>query len=124
MQPDDRPVFLNLFQFRFPIAAIMSVGHRASGILMVLVLPFLIYLLDISLQDEQGFAAARDILQHGLVKLILFLLLWALLHHLLAGIRYLLIDFEIGVDKQSGRQSATAVMVAAPVLALIIGILS
>ena len=124
MMSNNRPVFLNLFQFRFPIAAIMSVGHRASGILMVLVLPLLIYLLDISLQDEQGFAAAREVLQNGLVKLILFLVLWALMHHLLAGIRYLLIDFDIGVDKESGRKSATAVMVIAPLLALAIGVLS
>jgi len=124
MMPDNRPVFLNLFQFRFPIAAVMSVGHRASGVLMVLALPFLVYMLDISLQGEQGFVAAQAVLQNGLVKFLLFLMLWALLHHLLAGIRFLLIDFDIGVDKESGRRSALVVMIAAPILAIVVGVLS
>ena len=124
MMSDNRPVFLNLFQFRFPIAAVMSVGHRVSGVLMVFALPFLVYVLDISLQGEQGFAAAQATLQIGLVKLLLFLVLWALLHHLLAGIRFLLIDFDIGVDKESGRRSAIAVMIAAPILAIVVGVLS
>ena len=124
MMSDNRPVFLNLFQFRFPIAAVMSVGHRASGVLMVLALPFLVYMLDISLQGEQGFVAAQAVLQNGLVKFLLFLMLWALLHHLLAGIRFLLIDFDIGVDKESGRRSALVVMIAAPILAIVVGVLS
>jgi len=124
MMINNRPVFLNLFQFRFPIAAIMSVGHRASGVFMVLAFPFLVYILDLSLQGEAGFAAARDILQSLPAKLVLFVMLWALLHHLLAGIRFLLIDFNIGVDKEPGRLSAWAVMLAAPVLAVLIGVLS
>jgi len=124
MMSDNRPVFLNLFQFRFPIAAVMSVGHRASGVLMVFALPFLVYILDISLQDQRGFVAAQATLQNGLVKLMLFLMLWALLHHLLAGIRFLLIDFDIGVDKENGRKSAIAVMIATPILAIVVGVLS
>ena len=118
---NNRPVFLNLIQFRFPVAAIMSVGHRASGVLMVLSIPVLLYLLELSLQGPQGFAEIRELLQGGVAQLILFLMLWALLHHLLAGIRYLLIDFDIGVGKESARHSALAVMVVAPVLALAIG---
>ncbi len=124
MTTPNRPVFLNLIQFRFPIAAVMSVGHRASGVFMVLVFPFLVYMLDLSLMGEAGFASAQEFLQHWLVKLLLFVLLWALLHHLLAGIRFLLIDFDIGVGKESGRKSALLVMLAAPLLALLLGVLS
>jgi succinate dehydrogenase / fumarate reductase cytochrome b subunit len=120
---NNRPVFLNLLQFRFPIAAIMSVGHRASGVLMVLCTPVLIYLLELSLQGPQGFARAQGILQGGVVRLLLLLVLWALLHHLLAGIRYLFIDFDIGAGKESGRRSAIAVMAAAPLLTVLLGFL-
>lgn len=123
MIKNSRPVFLNLMQFRFPIPAIMSVGHRASGILMVLLIPFVVYLLDLSTRGPAGFASAAAILDHGLVKLLTILVLWAVIHHLLAGIRYLLIDFEIGVEREEARKSATGVMVAAPVIALIIGVL-
>ena len=123
MMTKNRPVFLDLTQFRFPIAAVMSVGHRASGIFMILAIPFLAYLLDLSLSGPEGFAQVKSILSGGFIQLVLFVSLWALVHHLLAGIRFLLIDFHIGVDRESSKQSATAVMVAAPILALIIGLL-
>jgi succinate dehydrogenase / fumarate reductase cytochrome b subunit len=115
-----RPVFLNLLKIRLPIAGIMSIIHRATGVVMVLSIPFLIYLLDISLADPDGFAQVKAIFDMGLIKLLLFLMLWALMHHLLAGLRYLLIDIDIGVDKPLFRQTALAVTVAAPVLALIL----
>ncbi|MCG8019542.1 MAG: succinate dehydrogenase, cytochrome b556 subunit [Candidatus Thiodiazotropha lotti] len=115
-----RPVFLNLFKIRLPMAGIMSIIHRATGVVMVLCIPLLIYLFDLSLSGADGFAAVKAILGMGLVKLILFLMLWALMHHLLAGIRYLLIDIDIGVEKPLFRQTALAVTVAAPVVALIL----
>ncbi len=117
---DQRPVFLNLVQFRFPIAAVMSVGHRASGLFLVMLIPIVIYLLDLSLSGSDGFDQARAILSSLPAKLALFIALWALMHHLLAGIRFLLIDIDIGVDKLPARKSATFVMVAAPLLALIL----
>lgn len=115
-----RPVFLNLVKIRLPIAGIMSIIHRATGVVMVLSIPLLIYLLDISLSGADGFAEVKAIFSMGLVKLVLFLMLWALMHHLLAGIRYLLIDIDIGVDKPCYRQTAWAVTLAAPVLALLL----
>ena len=123
MTTSNRPVFLNLLQFRFPIGAIMSIGHRASGTLLALAIPFGIYLLDLSLEGQDGFARATEILGSGIVRFLLFFLLWGLIHHLLAGIRFLLIDFDIGVDKESASKSATLVMAAAPVIALILGYL-
>lgn len=119
----NRPVYLDLTQFRFPIAAIMSVGHRASGVLMILAIPFLAYTLDLSLSGPEGFAEAKAIMDSLFIKLVLFVVLWAMLHHLLAGIRYLLLDFHIGVEKEIETRSAQAVMVAAPVLAVLIGLI-
>lgn len=123
MMTNNRPVFLNLLQFRFPIGAVMSIGHRVSGVLMALVIPFAIYLLDLSLQGPDGFANAASILGSGMVRFLLFFVLWALMHHLLAGIRHLLIDFDVGVDKESAKKSATLVMIAAPVSAVVLGLL-
>lgn len=123
MMTKNRPVYLDLKQFRFPIAAIMSVGHRASGVLMILAIPFLAYILDLSLAGPDGFAAVKTILDSLFIKLVLFVVLWAMLHHLLAGIRFLLIDFDMGVEKEIATKSAQAVMVAAPVLAVLIGLI-
>ncbi|MBT2971366.1 MAG: succinate dehydrogenase, cytochrome b556 subunit [gamma proteobacterium symbiont of Ctena orbiculata] len=119
-QTNPRPVFLNLFKIRLPMAGVMSIIHRATGVLMVLAIPLLIYLLDLSLSGSEGFAAAKGLFASGLAKLILFLFLWGLMHHFLAGIRYLLIDIDVGVEKPLFRQTAWAVTVAAPLLALVL----
>lgn len=118
-----RPVFLNLLQFRFPIPAIMSIVHRGSGAVMVLSIPLFVYLLDLSLSGEAGFAEAAGLLQSGPVRLVLFFYLWGVIHHLLAGVRYLLLDFDIGVDREAGTRSAWAVLVAAPVLTVLLGVM-
>ncbi|MES9900113.1 MAG: succinate dehydrogenase, cytochrome b556 subunit [Sedimenticola sp.] len=123
MQNSHRPVFLNLLQFRFPMAAIMSVGHRVAGVVMILAVPFAAYLLNLSLTGSDGFIEAKALLSGTFMKLVQFMVLWMLLHHLLAGIRYLLIDFDIGVEIDTARKSAVAVMVAAPVIAVLLEIL-
>lgn len=123
MPSQRRPVFLNLLQFRFPIPAIMSIVHRGSGAVMVLSIPLFVYLLDLSLRGEAGFAEADGLLQSGPVRLILFFYLWGVIHHLLAGVRYLLLDFDIGVDREAGMRSAWAVLVAAPVLTVLLGVM-
>jgi succinate dehydrogenase / fumarate reductase cytochrome b subunit len=115
-----RPVFLNLFKIRLPIAGIMSIIHRVTGVVMVLAIPLLIYLLDLSLRGPEGFANAKGLFASSFIKLVLFLFLWGLMHHFLAGIRYLLIDIDIGVEKPLFRQTAWAVTLVAPVLALIL----
>ncbi|MCU7923486.1 MAG: succinate dehydrogenase, cytochrome b556 subunit [Candidatus Thiodiazotropha sp. (ex Dulcina madagascariensis)] len=115
-----RPVFLNLIQIRLPMAGIMSIIHRVTGVVMVFAIPLLIYLFGLSLSGADGFVDVRAMFANGLVRLILFLFLWGLMHHFLAGIRYLLIDIDIGVDKPLFRQTAWAVTLAAPVLALML----
>jgi len=115
-----RPVHLNLSKIRLPIGGIMSIIHRITGVLMFLAVPFLIYLLDISLISERGYEKAIAIIHSPMGVLLLFGLMWGLMHHLLAGIRYLLIDADLGVDKERARQTALFVTVAGPVLGLIL----
>jgi succinate dehydrogenase / fumarate reductase cytochrome b subunit len=115
-----RPVFLNLIKIRLPIAGIMSIIHRGTGVIMVMAIPLMIYLFELSLSGADGFTQVKALLSLGVIKLLLFLFLWALTHHLLAGIRYLLIDIDIGVDKPLFRQTAWVVTLAAPVLALML----
>ena len=104
-----RPVYLNLFKIRMPVAAIMSIGHRISGVAMFLLTPFAIYLLDLSLRGPSGYQAALSWLSQPAVKLAVLVGAWALAHHLLAGIRFLLIDLEWGVYLPALRYSAWAV---------------
>ena len=122
-----RPKFLSLpailFQIRLPLAGWVSILHRVSGALLVF--PFaawLLYLLDASLASEQGFARIKDYyLQLPVVKAAALLFIWALCHHLCAGIRYLLLDIHIGVDLPAARYTSAAVIVAGLALTAFFG---
>lgn len=103
------------------MAAIISIAHRASGILMVLLIPAMVYLLDLSLASEQGFQQVNSLLGNNLVKLVMVLLSWALLHHLFAGIRYLFLDFDIGVGLVESRVTAWIIFTLAALLAAATG---
>jgi len=115
-----RPVHLNLFAIRFPVAAIMSGAHRISGVIMILVLPVVLYLLDLSLAGAEGFLAAKTSLTSVFGKLVVFFLVWALSHHFLAGLRYLALDVDIGIENEMARTTAQGVIIVAPVLAIIV----
>ena len=110
MSSSKRPVYLNLVQIRLPLPGFISILHRVSGVLMVLSIPFCIYLLELSLRNDAGYAAAQAMLDGVPAKLVIMLLTWSLMHHLLAGIRYLLIDLDIGVERAAARKLSWAVL--------------
>jgi len=112
------PVYLNLLRIRFPVGAVTSFAHRISGVLLFLSLPVLIYLLDLSLQGPEGFEKALGYINNFWFEAGLVLVIWSFMHHLLSGIRFLLIDIEKGVTLQQARRNAWLVNVCAPVLTL------
>lgn len=118
--PNKRPVFLNLLRIRQPPSAVLSIGHRISGVLMVLLLPLLIYLLDLSLRGPDAYARITAWFDGWAGKLLLVALAWMLAHHLLAGIRFLMLDVHWGVERQSARRSAWVVNVLGVLVALVV----
>ena len=120
MQNASRPVHLNLMKIRLPIGGIMSIIHRVTGIMMFIAIPVLVFQLDQSLESEQGFTQASAFIHSFFGGLLLFGLMWGLVHHLLAGIRYLLLDVDIGIEKPIARQTAWLVTLAAPPLGLLL----
>jgi len=111
-----RPKFLTLSEIRLPLAGFVSILHRVSGLGLFLMLPFLLCLLQLSLGTPENFQTFKSIVGHPLAKLVLFGLCWAYLHHFCAGIRFLLLDVHIGVEK--AQSSATAKGVLAVSLSL------
>jgi len=113
-----RPKYLSLpallFEIRLPVPGWVSILHRISG--AWLVLPFaawLLFMLDTSLRSEQDFQYAKDVyLRLPLVKLGLLVFIWSYCHHFCAGIRYLLLDLDIGVDLKTARLTSWIVIVA------------
>lgn len=117
-----RPVNLDLGKFHFPLPAITSILHRASGIIIFIGMGFLLYGLDVSLEGQSGFNAVNDLLTSFLAKLIIWGILSALLYHLVAGIKHLLMDMGIGEELQSGRIAAKATLVISVVLIVLAGV--
>ena len=109
---EKRPVYLNLFRIRLPTTGIVSFAHRVSGFLLFLAIPFAIYLLDLSVSSSSGYSMSLEYLQQPILQVIVLVLVWALVHHLLAGIRYLLLDLDIGIEKSGSNLSAWIVLIA------------
>ena len=100
--------------------AIASIAHRVAGVLLFIALPIVALLLDASLRSEAGFAAVRDLLSSPFRVVTAALLSWALVHHVLAGVRHLLMDVGVGSELARARTSARLVLVAASALALLL----
>lgn len=119
MAQSSRPVFLNLMQIQMPVGALTSIGHRLTGVLLAAGLPFSLYLLYLSLHSEETFAAMMAWLSYPAVKGVVIVLIWALAHHLLAGVRHLLTDINVGSTLHSARRSAWWVNLSGAGIALL-----
>ena len=107
-----RPKYLNFFKIKLPITGIVSIGHRISGVLLVLSIPFWLYLLQLSLSGPAGFAEAKEWLNGFFISLLSLIILWSLVHHFYAGIRFLLLDLDIGGEKEQAITFSRLVFVA------------
>ena len=123
----ERPEFRNihiteLANYRLPLAGLVSILHRISGAVMFLMLPFVLYLLQLSISSEMTFARFAGILEHPLAKLVLLGLIWSYLQHFCAGVRHLFMDMHMGIEKDSSRQSAVSVIAVTLVLTVLCGL--
>lgn len=117
-----RPVNLDLGKFHFPLPAITSILHRISGIIIFVGVAFLMYGLDLSLSGEDGFNRVNELLDSFLAKLITWGIMSALLYHLVAGIKHLLMDAGVGEELESGRLAAKITLVVSIVLIILAGV--
>ena len=120
MTTGNRPVYLNLLKIRLPLPGVISFAHRITGVILFIAIPFAVYLLDQSVQSPQAFAKVQQMLDQPLMLFVQVLLLWSLAHHFFAGIRFLLIDAEIGVEKTSARTGSWLVLLAETITLLVI----
>jgi len=107
-----RPVHLDLVRIRLPLPGFVSILHRVSGAVLFLAAFWLLWLLDASLASQERFDAMRAAAAHPFAKLVLIGLAWAFLHHFCAGVRYLFLDADMGVDLAAARASSWAVLAA------------
>jgi len=117
-----RPKHLALHQIKLPLPGIVSILHRASGLLLFSALPLLLLMLQYSLRSIETYTQLTEVLSLPLVKLMLIGLLWAFLHHFCAGLRYLAIDLHLVNDLAQARNSSKVVMVASLALTIFFGV--
>lgn len=121
--------FTDLPSYRLPLAGIVSILHRVSGAIMFVLMPFILWMFDTSISSEISFAKFKGAFNVGMLglpgmiwKLLALALIWAFLHHSIAGLRHLWSDtHHSAVTKEFGKTSAVATMVLSVGLAVILG---
>jgi succinate dehydrogenase / fumarate reductase cytochrome b subunit len=127
-----RPIYRNINAFkdlptyRLPLAGWVSILHRISGALMFLLLPFIIWMFDMSVSSEISYARMMHAFgadgSGWMLKPVALALIWAYLHHLIAGLRHLWMDVShAAVSKEFGRNSAAATLVVSALLTIALG---
>lgn len=117
-----RPVNLDLFTIKQPLPAIASILHRISGIIVFVGIALLMYVLDKTLASEEGFIAVQSFLDGTFVKLILWGVLSALVYHLVAGFKHLLMDMGVGETLEGVRIGAKLVLGVSAILIVLLGV--
>ena len=114
--------------YRLPLAGMVSILHRVSGVLLFLLMPFIIWMFDASVSSEISFDVFRSAFAAGVgfipgwfLKLVALALIWAYLHHLIAGIRHLWMDATHAVTKEFGQSSAIVTLALSVLLTLALG---
>ena len=117
-----RPVNLDISTIKLPITGFVSFFHRVTGIFLFAGMAALLWMLDSSLDSQEGFAAVRDVSSSLLCKLVVWAVLAGLAYHMVAGIRHLVMDFGVGESLKGGQLSAKIALVVAVVLIALAGV--
>ena len=117
-----RPVNLDLRTIKLPVTAYTSILHRISGIILFVSLAIMLYALDKSLDSEEGFGQVKACLTSPLAKLVIWGILSALLYHLVAGVRHLIMDMGIGESLEGGKLGSKIVIAVSVVVIVLAGV--
>ncbi len=102
---------------------LVSIFHRITGVVMFLFLiPAVLFVLQCTLGSETGFNQWKSIFAQPIVKLIVLGFAWSYLHHLFAGIRYLLLDVHVGIALEPARTSARVVLALGLIATVLVGV--
>lgn len=124
MEKKQRPVYLDIPKLgsRMSITAKISILHRVSGVLMFLAIPFVLHLLHKSLTNSDFYNECYVMASLPIMKLIYLVLIWSIMHHMCAGVRFLFLDVEKGIERSTAQKSARWVLVVSLLLTAVLGV--
>ncbi|AUR52686.1 succinate dehydrogenase, cytochrome b556 subunit [Aquella oligotrophica] len=125
MEQQQRPKYLDLPKLgsKMSITAKVSILHRASGVLMFLAIPFVLYLFHKSLTSAEFYSSSYNVATCAFMKVVYIVLIWAIMHHMCAGVRFLFLDMHKGIEKGTAQKTARWVMVVSLLLTVFLGVL-
>ncbi len=115
-----RPKYLNLLQIHQPVTAVVSIIHRLSGVILFLAIPPLIYFYAMSLRSEADFNALISLFNHPVYRIAGLLAMLLLLQHLVSGLRFLLLDLDMGLERKTARATAWGVFAVVAILFILV----
>jgi len=118
---DKRPVNLDIGTIHLPLAALTSITHRISGVILFAGIAILLWLLQRSLETEASFNEVRAFFESPLLKFVVWGTLSALCYHMVAGVKHLLLDAGIGETREGGPLGARIVIAVSAVLIILMG---
>ena len=122
---DKRPVYLDLpkLSSNMSVTGKVSILHRVSGVLMFLAIPLVLFLFHRSLTDSQFYGYCYMLGSLPVMKLIYLILIWAIMHHMCAGVRFLFLDIHKGIERVTAQKTARWVLVISLILTVCLGVL-
>lgn len=112
----------SLLRYRFPMTAIASILHRISGVMIFLLIPFVLWILHLSLASQMSFLMVKDFLASPIVAFLVWLTLSAVFYHTVAGIKHLLMDMGLFEEKCSSGVASLLVLILGVLGAIGIGV--
>lgn len=116
------PIYLNLVKIRLPVPGVLSILHRITGVLLVVLTPVLMYLLQRSLEDGEFFNRLTTWCTSFTGRIVTLFVVWLFAQHFYSGMRHLLLDIDIGISKRAGAIGAWAAFAAVGVTLLVVGV--
>lgn len=118
-----RPVNLDLQTIKLPLPAVTSIIHRVTGVALFFGSILIMYIFGLSLQSQAGFDRAISLVNESFfTRLLLWGFASALMYHLVAGVKHLIMDLGYCEELESGQMAAKVTLIASGVLVLIMGV--
>lgn len=108
-----RPLSPHLQIYRFAYTMALSISHRITGVILSVGLIVLCFWLESAAVGPEPYASTVAVLSHWAFKVLLVGWLASFIYHFCNGIRHLLWDTGVGLERPAARRGAAIVLVVA-----------